>query len=184
VKVLSDSSTLKWNLCLWSKNTVHCSDSMQYFWLLVWKWICVRKMPYAFWKLEEKALLLLDCPDPPPAGVLKSTERKNDQSYISAKDYYCTDSDNGSRHHQAFKAYYCNELLGGDVSSEFQVMEFLKTLTLMNAVYSWFSLAESYMNYYCKLLEKVCWKRWCHWRQGKVNSTSKIRYEGCVWCTW
>lgn len=77
---------------------------------------------------------MLDCPDHPSAGVLKLTERKNDQSYISAKEYYCNDSANGSRHHQAFKSYYCNELLGGDVSSEFQVMEFLKTSTLMDAV--------------------------------------------------
>jgi hypothetical protein len=51
-------------------------------------------------------------------------------------------------------------VLGGVVNYELLVTEFLKTLMLKDVAcgvgLAW---GENYANYYCKLLEKVYWKR-------------------------
>jgi hypothetical protein len=75
----------------------------------------------------------------------------------------------------AFRAYYHGDLLGGTVKSELQIMELLKALMLKDVTCSF---GESYANYYCKLREKGCRKKWCHGRQYKVNTNSRTRSKG------
>jgi hypothetical protein len=75
-------------------------------------------------RLEEKALLLMGhCPAHPSADVPRLKDRLYNCLFALIQSV-----DQGLI--QSVKTYYCSELLGGFLNSEFQIVKFLKTLML------------------------------------------------------
>jgi hypothetical protein len=74
-------------------------DGIQYFCLMVWKWICaIGKIPSVFQTALKKRLCYCWMTVHPSCWY-HEIERWKDKSYVSTVEYTCTDSAKGSSHH-------------------------------------------------------------------------------------